>query len=230
MATWDTADLVRRCLFKARRPDTDEEMLDSSGVSYWYDLLTEAQSYWYALFASYVPDALYGPPVLMTTEDCGYTYNFGTVAAPIYPMGHTEIRETRGGRVMIPGTDWQERDFVMEGSRIRMPNGRSRTFTDGPYARFVTEPPAITAAVQPSLTPPSARILLVNRALILWAGAGGLRDPSPFEREEAANWAAILNRLRTQYHLAGAVAVDDDTLPWWTSIDTGEGYTRYSGS
>lgn len=230
MALWDSADLLRRCLFRSRRPDTDEEMTDSSGGSYWYDLLTEAQSYWYDLFAATVPEVLYGPPVLMQTADAGYTYYFGSPTADpkVYPIGHLEIRESRSGRVLIPGSDWQERDFVMEGDHIRIPNGKQKTFTAGPYARFVTRPGAISATIQPTLQPPDARMLLVNRALILWAGqAGGMRDPSSFEKEEANNWSRILNSLRTQFHLAGAVGVDDESQAWWLGISDGSDYTRW---
>lgn len=232
MALWDTADLVRRCVFKSRRPDAgaDEEMTDSVGVSFWYDLLTEAQDYWYDIIASTVPEVLYGPPVLMQTADNGFTYYFGSPAAnpKVFPIGHLEIRETRSGRVLIPGADWQEKDFVMEGDHIRLPNGKSKIWPAGPYARFVTRPGAIAAGVEPTLQPPGARILLVNRALILWCSqAGGIRDSSGFEKEEAMNWNRIVNALRTQFHLAGAAAIDDEGGDWWHGIDTGEGYTRW---
>lgn len=231
MADWDTANLVRRCKFKSRRPDQgqDEEMLDPAAVvdGYWYDLLTEAQDYWTDIIASTVPEVLYGPPTLMQTADLGFTYYFGSPTADpkVYPIGHLEIRESRSGRVMIPGSDWQEKDFVMEGDHIRIPNGKSRTFSAGPYARFVTRPGTINAATEPTLQPPGARILLVDRALILWCGL--LRDSSGFEKEEAMNWNRIVNALRTQFHLAGAQAVDDEGGDWWHGIDTGEGYTRW---
>lgn len=234
MADWDTANLVRRCKFKTRRPDAgqDEEMLDPDLVvdGFWYDLLTEAQDYWTDIMASTVPEALYGPPTLMQTADGGATWYFGSPAAnpKVYPIGHLEIRESRSGRVMIPGTDWQSKDFVMEGDHIRLPNGKSKLFSAGPYARFVTRPSGINAATEPTIQPPGARILLVNRACILWCSqGGGMRDSTAFEKEEAMNWNRIVNALRTQFHLAGAQAVDDEGGDWWHGIDTGEGYTRW---
>lgn len=229
---WDSLNLVRKCINRARRPDTDEEMLESDGVTNaWYDLLSEAQDHWVRRIAAIYPEALYGAPVKLTTADGGYTYTFGNDAdgQPIFPIGHVELRESRTGRVLIPGADWQDNDFVMEGNKIRIPNGRTKTFTSGPYARFVAPPTNISAAVQPVINPPQARVLIVLRAVITWATNGNLRDPSPWEREEQSQWETIANAYRTQFHLSGAQAIDDDYGEWWKGIDTGEGYQRWNG-
>lgn len=207
-------------------------MLEADGTTdAWYDLLSEAQDHWVRRIASVYPEALYGAPVKLTTADGGYTYTFGNDAdgQPIFPLGHVEVRMSRTGRVLIPGTDWQNNDFVLEGNKIRMPNGKSKTFTDGPYARFVSPPTQISAVVQPVINPPQARILIVLRAVIKWATNGGLRDPSPWEREEQVEWENIAAAYRTQFHLAGAQAINEDDGEWWRGIDTGEGYQRWEG-
>jgi hypothetical protein len=206
-------------------------MLEPDGATNaWYDLLSEGQDFWVRRIASVYPEALYGAPVKLTTADLGYTYTFGLDAdgMAIFPIGHVEIRASRTGNVLIPGTDWQNNDFVLEGSKIRMPNGRQRTFTDGPYARFVAPPTNISAAVQPVINPPQARILIVLRAVITWATNGGLRDPSPWEKEELVQWSAIADSYRTQFHLAGAQAIGEDDGEWWRGIDTGAGYQRWN--
>lgn len=229
---WDSANLRRKLLNKLRRPATDEDMLEPDGsTDATWDLLSEAQDYWFRIIASTRPEPLYGAPVLLTTADSGLTYTFGTDAngLAVFPIGHVEIRESRNGRVLIPSADWGSGDYVMEGDRIRTPNGKTKTYTAGPYARFVTPPTQISASVQPTLKPASARILIVLRAAINWANQGGLRDPSPWEREEAAAWGTIANALATQFHLSGAQAVDDgDTGNWWSSVDSSNWYTRYN--
>jgi hypothetical protein len=210
MPLWDSADLLQRCKDKTKIPQPSEEMDDPA----WYRLLTEAQTFWMKKMSATKPEPNYGPPVKMVTADGGLTYTFGAADADgrfPFPLGHAEIRESRNGRLWIPSTDWQQRDFVMEGDRIRIPNGRQRTVGDGPYARFVADPSTpIDANTQPVLKPYSARILLVNRANILWALQGGKRDPAPYEAEENSNWDAIVEALATQFFMSGAQAVDED--------------------
>jgi hypothetical protein len=228
---WDSANLRRKFLNKIRRPSTDEDLLEPDGVTdATWDLLSEAQDYWVRIIASTYPEALYGDPVLLTTADAGKTYSFGndTEDQPIFPIGHVEVRESRTGRLLIPSTDWGSGDFVMEGNKIRIPGNRTKLFSAGPYARFVSPPTKISAAVQPVIKPGSARILIVLRAAITWANQGGLRDPSPWAQEEAVHWGTIANAYRTQFHLAGAQAVDDGDDDWWHNIDTGADYVRWS--
>jgi hypothetical protein len=228
---WSSTELKRKFLNLIRRPESDEDLLEPDGVTNTvWDLLSEAQDHWMGILASTFPDSQYGAPVLMTTADGGYTYTFGNdlEGQPIFPLGHVEIRLSRTGRVLIPSADFGNGDFVMEGDRIRIPGGRSKTFSSGPYARFVTPPTKISASVEPVLKPRDARSLIVTRAGILWAIRGNLRDPRPWEQLEAVQWGRIANQLATQFHLAGAQAVDDGSEDaWWHNIDTGEGYVRY---
>lgn len=228
---WDSANLRRKLLNKIRRPASDEDLLEPDGTTdATWDLLKEGQEHWVAIIASTVPEALYGAPVLLTSADGGKTYTFGNDGngQPIFPLGHVEIRASRTGRLLIPTAEYGNGDFVMEGDRIRIPGNKSKTFGGvGPYARFVTMPDTLDATHQPIIKPGPARILIVLRAAITWANQGGLRDPSPWEREEAEKWGLWLNAYRTQFHLAGAQAVDDGDDYWWHNIDSGEGYVRY---
>src|SRR5687767_14750716 len=137
---WDSANLARKFYNRIRRPSSDEELKEPDDVTdaVW-DLLSEAQDYWMMILASTIPEPNYGAPTLLTTADGGLTYTFGNdlEGQPISPMGHVEIRESRTGRLLIPSTDWGNGDFMMEGDRIRIPGGRTRSFGAGPYARFV---------------------------------------------------------------------------------------------
>src|SRR5687768_809057 len=98
---WDSADLLQRCIDMAARPTADQEMSDAR----WYRRLTEAQSYWYGVFAAHVPHVLYGAPVLLTTADSGATYTF---PAGIFPMGRVVIRASRSGEVLTSGPEWED--------------------------------------------------------------------------------------------------------------------------
>lgn len=234
MAKYDSADLLVRCIRKANRPTTDASMQPAD----WYAFLTEAQDEWFAHFASIVPDALMSGPTLLMTADGGLTYTFGNDpdGDPIFPLGHVEIRATSKGAVLVPATEWsQSYDFVIEGNKIRWPNGVSRTFgTDGPMARFITPPDVIDATTQPVLQPKFARTLLVSRAVAKWARRGGMRDPQPFLDEEQEAWLGnpesgvmgILGALRTQFNLKGVQAIaPTGGEAWWRGVNTGAGYS-----
>lgn len=228
MALWDAADLLERCQRAADRPTTDESMAPAD----WYAFLTEAQFEWITHLASICPATQYGAPVQLVSADGGYTYDFPDDADgdPLFPMGQLEIRATRSGALLQPGNDWSDRgDYVPEGTRIRMPNGRSRTFPQGPWARYIAPPAAISASSAPTMQPKHARILLVYRACRKWASKGGLRDPQPFLDQESEAWygapaagvTGILGMLKTQYAFEGMAAIADEAgdFPWWRSMN-----------
>lgn len=232
MAKYDSADLLARCQRTAMRPTTDAQQTPDD----WYAHLTEAQDEWYTHFASIVPEVLYGNPVLMTSADGGHTYTFGLDddSDPIFPMGHIELRTSRSGSLLVPTTDWASGgDYLLEGNRIRWPNGVARSFgSTGPVARFITPPGVIDAATQPVLLPKQARILLVYRACAKWARRGGMRDAQPFLDQEQEAWLGnpekgvngILGMLKTQANFTGAQAVAEFGEAWWRGMNTGSGY------
>lgn len=203
MSTWDSADLLARCKRFARRPATDESYPDTD----WYASLTEAQAEAITDLAARAPDALYPPPVLLTSADGGKTYTFGTDAAGDleFPLGHAEIYASLRhipDQPLEPGAD-----FVVEGQRIRIPNDKTKAFSDGPYARFVVLPRVIDGSNPPTLQPKTARIMIVFKAVEKWASRPGSgADPSYWGRQYDSAFGKSLLALRTQYNMAAAQA------------------------
>lgn len=224
MAAWDTNDLVTRCKRMAQRPEADEQTTAAT----WHEMLSEGQAYWMIMLATHVPEVNYGSPTKLTTADSGLTYDF-----PSFPLGHVELRKSPTGAVMIPGPEWDiGADYVPEGKKIRFPDGKTKTFADGPYARFVAEPGLIDANTAPVLLPETARQLLVARAVALWADRGGLRDPRPFLALEHKLWAGdpnvlgdmgYMGALKHQFLFAGTAAYPASGR-WTQYISDGGGY------
>jgi hypothetical protein len=174
------------------------------------------------IIATHCPELNYGAPELMVTADAGKTY---TVAS--YPLGHMEIRSARDGYLMRPGPEWDENsDYTPEGQTIRIPGNRTRTFSAGPYARYVPVPTTLDGSTAPVLKPAMARLLLIPRACYLYATSGGYRDPSPYLLHEQRLWGGdpnipgdtgILGMLKTQYMGSGQAAIRSGYFDnaWW---------------
>lgn len=220
MSFQTSAELLAGFNLYAMRPATDESITDAQK----YQLLTEGQKHVYGMFAIHFPEILYGAPTIMTTADGGYTYQF---TGSVFPFGNVEIRSSRNGNLMIPGTDWDgNADYVWEGSQIRIPNHRTRTFSDGPYARYISSPSDISASTQPSLVPAFARSLILYYALYLWSeiGAGvNQADPNRFLGMFQSAWAGdprlngdvgILGMLARQGYGSGMAATMVEQ-PWY---------------
>lgn len=217
MALWDSAYLLARCKYLARRPATDQAVTDTN----WYELLTLAQPEVAADLFTRVPDLQYSAPVLMTSSDGGYTFGWGNDAGgdPIRPTGHAEIYpdlRSIPDYPLIPGVD-----FLFEGAKIRIPNNRTRTFSSGPYSRFVARPDTeITALVAPTIQPKQARILLVWKALEFWASRPGSgAKPSYYEGRYKDALEKILLDLRTSYNMSGVQPAGGLERAWWYSGD-----------
>ena len=176
MATFDSADLLARFRYTIGRPTVDEELSDTEA----YRLLSQAQEQVTDELAGHLPTVNYAAPELMTSSDGGYTYTTAHDA-----IGNMEVlpdlssTPLRCGMYSDGGAD-----FTQEGPRtIRMTVGRTRTFANGPYARYVrADPEQLSAGVNPVLQPERARILIVYAAAELWALRGGMRDPEPYRR------------------------------------------------
>lgn len=218
MADWDTADLLARCRDEAQEPESGTQTTDAQ----WYRLLTQAQHTVYRLFAEHVPHALATAPVAMTSADGGATY---TVPSDAFALGYAEIRHGRTGPLLVPGADFSDvADFVWEGNQIRIPSGRTRTFGNGLYVKYIAPPGTINASTEPTLTPNWARILIVYDAVKEWAGQGDTRDPSRWAQKyrEAAYGdgisGGILAALKGQLVNLGADAAQSPMMYWWRTV------------
>lgn len=214
MALFDSADLLARCKVLLNRPTSDES-LDDTLV--WYTFLGYAQQRLMGLLAFHAPESNYGAPTLLTTGDSGLTYTFGTVASVnISPIGHIELRESKTGAMIPPASEWDNSTlaYLFESDTIRWPGQKSRTFSDGPYARFVTMPGVLNASTAPTLKPIYARELLVYDACERAAVRIG-SDPTPFGQMFDARWPEVLQTILSSFHGAGAVATGGGSGLWW---------------
>ncbi len=226
MADWDSADLLARSKRLAKRPTTDAQVSDTD----WYAWLTEAEAFVVQRIATHVPDVLYTDPTKLATTDSGVTYDF---PSNIYPLGNVELRRSPTGAVMIPGAEWDSgADYVPAGNKIRFPDSKAKTFSDGPYARWVPAPGTIDGSTDSIVQPPHVRILLVYKAVETWARTGGNRDPGPFHELYIKAWSGdpadpsdvgILGAFKNQFLFSGAASYPAET-PWTRSIDDGSGY------
>lgn len=231
MARYDNAWLLARVKKELRRPPTDELLADTDI----YDLLSEAQEDWLSTISAVVPHVNYGPPTLMVSTDNGVTYYFGTdpvtgTAQALTPIGSVEVYSRLAtGLPLLPGSYWDtQADYVHEGDHIRFPLNRVRTFTNGPYARFISPPAPISASVQPVLKPTFARPLLVYRACAKACEGILKEDPTPFYDLETRTWTGdmdrgmpgILGALRQQFNDQGNEAQGSGGR-WYDSSDLG---------
>lgn len=217
MALYDSADLLSRFLRYADRPDDDEDLTDTDVYAY----LTDAQIQVVAEISALFPRLMMGAPALMTTADSGLTYTVGTDSegSTIYPFGHAEVYAQSSNGAELYGSTFgsYNGDFVMEGGKLRVPNGQTRTFNAGPYIRYVAQPLTISASAEPTLQPKQIRQLILYRALVLWANTGGHRDPRPFEEMYDRAWigknGGMLAMLTTQYRQSSNASMAG--IEWW---------------
>lgn len=214
MALFDSPDLLARVKADLNRPTTDEALSDVQLYSY----LTEAQLRVVRMMAAHCPEAMYSAPTKLTTSDSGVTYSFGTDVdtAQVFGFGHVELRASPTGRQILPGNDWDDTTerFIIDGAKIRFPGQRARTFSDGPYARFIAPPNVIAAATAPSLQPVFARSLLVYDACAR-AARRLKQDDSAFESQFNREWVEILHSLKTRFFGEGLRANSGGEGVWF---------------
>ena len=214
MALYDAADLLARCQAYSNRPTTDAAF-DST---FWYARLTEAQTFFYGEIASHCPHVLIGAPATLTSVDGGYTFPFGTDvnSYALVPLYVEVYRDSRGYELIATTYDGCD-DFVIEADKIRIPRGRTRQFSNGPLVRMVSPPGVISAASEPTMKPPTDRMLLVWKALDLWATVEGARDPQPYRDQMLDLWRSCLTKWKRQFSTQGMVGSSYPELATWSS-------------
>lgn len=240
MSAYDSAALVAAFQLKARFPTQGLPPLTTADI---YQLLTEAQEEVYTDLAQHAPHALMGAPTLLTSTDGGVTYTFGTDGDgdPVSPLA-VEVYAQVDGRTLYACTYGNAvGDFVIEGTRIRGPGNRSRIYSVGPFARFITPPGPISASAPPTLSPKRLRKLLVLKALIKYANIDGRRDPRPYEEEYDDVWLGRVqpggwrgggerDALKLQFETGMNPAIEGlGPQVWWLGL-TGSGTTTVAPS
>lgn len=174
-----------------------------------YARLAKAQNRVLLEIAAVAPRALYpkvasgSMPTLTTTDAQVFTFGTDASGYAVFPMGHTGIYDNLDN---IPDWPWIEgRDFINEGTQIRIPN--NGTFTGTLYWYGIGQPADITAVVQPALLPEASRELIVIEAVRRFAQEY-LRNAALVD-EMAAEWDRAWPRwaltYRTQFRSGGAL-------------------------
>lgn len=228
MATYDSADLLARFKLWAKFPTQGTPPLTNPES---YQLLGEAQQEVAVDLAAHCPWLNFSAPTLLTSADGGVTYDFGDDAEgnAITPLAVEVYAKASGRELFAASYGATGGDFVVEGTRIRMPGNRARTFSEGPYARFVTVPLVLDGSTEPTLQPMEARPLIVFAAARKYARLGGLLDESPFTMEYDDLWLGKLqpggfrsgglrDALKRQYRTHLGVAGEGGARVWWQSF------------
>lgn len=197
------AELLAMFKKQAGRPTTDELFTDAEI----YAMLTRGQLAVSAELAVHVPHINYAAPELMTTSDGGITYVVASDA-----VGGMEVYAALGQEPLRPGLLWSDTaDFAQEGPRtIRMVNNQARTFSAGPYARYVKATGTIDASTSPTLQPAEAHPAIAYEALVEYAQIPGvLADPKGWlDAKTRLLWGrdgvgGIIPMLQNQYRPRG---------------------------
>jgi len=238
---WDTADLLARCKRQAMEPDINQITTDPD----WFAMLTEGEAHWKPIIAAHYANAMYGPPARMrpkpnTHPDANMVWEFIDPNNPngsVNPLGQVEVYTSPRGRILIEGAYWDMgADFVIERDGIRITAGRTMSFPDGaPWARYVTPAGEIRGgddtvappvpAIESTILPAHARILIVYHALYNWASRGGMQDPSFYRALQQKAWmgdpdipgdVGIMGAIKVQSTLHGMAAfVHSPSRRWW---------------
>lgn len=220
MSGWSSADLLERMqLYLGRGNGGVMDADELWTATRLYQFLADAQETVYGELAPVAPHAFIGAPQQLVTADAGVTYTYPDGA---YPFGHVEVyAQETGGRTLYATTYGNAGgDFVFEGALIRTPGNRSRTYRTGPWARYTAFPTRLSASVEPSLSPPPARELILFKALEHAAEvSAGALDPLPWAtkyQQARQRWVTL---WQTQYQSAGMAALTSPNGPWWLGLD-----------
>lgn len=207
MATMASADLLALFNDYAGRPASGDAISDANK----YKRLARAQDVVIEHLSARVPEpyyshAAYGSTPTMTAATGNQVFTFGTDANSdaSFPIGKVNIYSSLAS---IPDAPLLEGvDYLWEGNQIRIPN--NRTWTGTLYWRGIAPAEALSASVQPTLSPPPLRILIVLEAVRAYAAEGG-RNPelkAEMAQEYGVNFASWCLTLKTaQVNRGGGV-------------------------
>lgn len=161
-----------------------------------FDFATEEQDEIIKWISVFIPDAMISAPTQLTSADGGLTYTFGTDVdtAAVFPLGFSLY----ASKSNIPDYPLEEGvDYLIEGTRIRMPFNAPRTFDGGgPWAQTVTPGNVIATGTQPTI-PKICRKWLVHRVAV--RGAERMEvDTSSHEKNAQNAEYSILAAVRCQ--------------------------------
>jgi hypothetical protein len=231
MAEFDRAHLRSLVRQEIGRPAVDEDLQDTEID----DRLSRGQEHWYRTFATVIPNPLYTDWAQMTVAGTFFEVPTSLTNAEVYhEVLAIEVRDGPKGSIL------DKNQYILEQKpgdptnvrpRIRLPYNHGFTFT--PHCRIVPMPKPVNSGTEPSLLPPSTRVLMVYHACMSWAEKGERHDPAPYFNKMQRAWLGtpgiegdlgILTQLRMQYwpgDLELAEYAGSDL--WYRSIDFGAG-------
>lgn len=214
MADFDSEDLLDRFKDEAGLPEASE-YTDTQ----LYRRLSDGQRAVIREIAARYPKCLYQAPAALTPSGDRTTFTFGAdpndPTRDIMPIGTVQIASSLSAFSGDTFAGWVEGiDFLDEGTRIRIPAGRSWSGTL--YGRWVPTPPSISDSVQPILLPAEARVLIVTKAVELFAGEGDQHAElaARMERRWAKDFPVWMLTFRKRFQGGGALV---DPARWWLS-------------
>lgn len=221
MADFDSTDLLARLKatlqIESNTADASDALL--------YTLLSNGQRRMAQIIAAVAPDVNMLVLETLTSSDSGETY-----ALTYYPLSNLELYDGDPNGIPIPPANYganQWDGYVLEGKTIRWPGGRTRTFSNGLYARYNRVPAAISASSEPSLKPEDARQGIVYAAAEEFAMQGGAMDPGPYATllrrflygdREIPGDLGLIGRVQTSSRLRKR-PVSQTSAPWWRGPD-----------
>lgn len=206
MATMQSADLLALFNDYAGRPATGDSLSDANK----YKRLARAQDVVLEDLAARVPQpyyshAAYGSTPTLTAAVGNQVFTFGTDANSdaSFPIGKIAIYSSLSS---IPDDPLAEGvDYLWEGNQIRIPN--NGTYAGTLYWRGIAPMEALSGTVQPTLTPPPMRILIVYEAVRAYAAEGN-KNPE-LSAQMAQEYGAALARwcltLKTAHANRGGI-------------------------
>lgn len=165
-------------------------------------------------------------------DGTGFSGSFTNVKVELAenPLKLEFIESLTGGILKAGVFTSSSADYVLEAGQIRVPRGRTISFSDGaPYVRMIPPAGVINASYDSTIYPKRARMLLVYTALAKAANRHGvLGDPSRFEDMSDEVWygspqvgkIGLQAQLRAADHHGGLVGVmDDGPSKWYLGLE-----------